>query len=121
MKPALAASPWMAAALFAAAMGRAEQPHDPMRPPMPAAAEAAVRESAPVVSAVRSGANGRIAVFNGSLVRAGDLAGSYRILEILEDGVRYMRNGAVQEVRMAHEADIKKPASAPAHAATGEN
>lgn len=58
------------------------------------------------VEAVFSSAERRLAIVNGKVVRVGDQVSGVRIDEILDDGVRYVRNGKTHTVRL-------RPASMP--------
>jgi hypothetical protein len=114
------------AAVFAAVLGVAhgafaEEIRDPTRPPMrDARAADAVRESAPVLSAVMSFNGRRIAIFNGHVVSGGSVVGAYTIDSVLEDGVRYRYENATHELHLAHPATtFKKPATGPARSPSG--
>lgn len=109
-------------ALLAGLAAAGDAPPDPMRPPLPRnAAASGARPAVPVLTAVRRQGEERIAVFGGKLVHAGDVAGGYRILAILEDGIRYMHDGQVSEQRLPHPTDdIKKPAAVAARAVPGD-
>ena len=52
------------------------------------------------VEAVFSSADRRLAIVNGKVVRAGDQVSGVRIEEILDDGVRYVRDGKTHTVRL---------------------
>jgi hypothetical protein len=92
---------------------------DPTRPPHVVGAHAAA-ESAPVLSAVFASGERRRAIFNGRLVKAGDIVGGYSIEDVRPDGVRYRHAGAVHELYLPRPADtVKKPAAAPARGAIG--
>jgi len=90
----------------------AEDLHDPTRPPVLFERHAAAsQESAPILSAVLNFNGERSAIFNGHLVHSGSAVGSYTIVAILEDGVRYRHAGQSQELHMPHPtSSIKKPA-----------
>jgi hypothetical protein len=120
MKPALL----LAALLCPLTGARAEEPRDPMRPPMLGshAASSAVRESAPVLSAVMNFNGRRTAIFNGRLVHEGSVVGAYTIDSVLEDGVRFRSGHSTHELHLPHpESPIKKPAVEPARAPSGES
>ena len=53
------------------------------------------------VEAVFSSADRRLAIVNGKVVRVGDQVSGVRIDEILDDGVRYVRNGKTHTVRLS--------------------
>jgi hypothetical protein len=76
---------------------QAQTVRDPMRPPgaTPAASPRAI--STLKLEGVISG-NGRVAIINGRLVRAGDEIAGAKILEVLDDGVRYSRAGRIQSL-----------------------
>ncbi len=73
---------------------------DPTRPPQgqrnhPTEARSPVR-----VEAILHSDDRRIAIVNGKIVHAGDHVSGVRIEEILVDGVRYVRDGRSQVVRL---------------------
>jgi hypothetical protein len=98
----------------------AEGLHDPMRPPLAERHAAAPQEPAPTLSAVLNFEGERSAIFNGHLVRSGSEVGSYTILAVLEDGVRYRHAGQSRELHMPHPtASLKKPAVDALRASSG--
>jgi len=123
VKSAAGALPVALLALLPVAGAGGDTLPDPMRPPMPRAAPgAAERRPEPVLTAVRQQGSERVAVFNGELVRPGDTVAGCRVLAILPDGIRLLRDGHVQELHLPHPFDdIKKPAAMTAHAAAGES
>ena len=86
----------LAALLFTAGV-HAQTFRDPMRP---AGAAAATRPRAPSSLKLEGVISGsvRVAIINGRLVRAGDEIAGAKILEVLNDGVRYSRGGQVQSL-----------------------
>jgi MSHA biogenesis protein MshK len=70
---------------------------DPMRPAGAAPAARPRAVSTLKLEGVISGAV-RVAIVNGRLVRAGDEVGGAKILEVLNDGVRYSRAGQVHSL-----------------------
>ena len=96
----------------------AQTAHDPMRPPGTVAARAR-GPAALKLEGIISGSV-RVAIVNGQLVRAGDEVAGARILEVLQDGVRYSRGGQTQSLslpgalaltsmRVASSPEAKKP------------
>jgi MSHA biogenesis protein MshK len=84
---------------------------DPTRPShAPRAANPAATQPVRVEGVFRS-AERRLAIVNGKVVRAGDRVAGVQIDEILDDGVRYLRNGKIHTVRLS-------PASMPVRQAT---
>ncbi len=72
----------------------ADDLQDPTRPAGKSSPRSAsVERRAPNVSAVFIARNSRLAIVNGTLVRAGDTLGDLHIDAILEDGIRYTRAG----------------------------
>jgi hypothetical protein len=121
MNAAAATLTWAIAAVCAASTAGADELRDPTRPPMrEARGPEAVREAAPVLSAVMSFDGKRTAIFNGRLVRDGSVVGPYTIASVLEDGVRYRRSNETHELHLAHTSTVKKPAAEPARAPSGE-
>jgi len=112
-------------ALLASPAGaRADEPRDPMRPPLresrPAGGPA--HEAAPILSAVMSFNGRRTAIFNGRLVHDGSVVGAYTIEAVLVDGVRYTSAHQSGEMHLPHpESPIKKPAAGPARVSSGES
>ncbi|MEO8019924.1 MAG: hypothetical protein ABI769_19105 [Pseudomonadota bacterium] len=106
--------------LLLAAGVQAQTFRDPMRPP--GSTPASARVAGPValkLEGVISGAV-RVAIVNGRLVRAGDSVAGAQIIEVLSDGVRYLRAGRVQTlllpevraltgVRVARSPEATKP------------
>jgi D-serine deaminase-like pyridoxal phosphate-dependent protein len=85
---------------------------DPTRPPLAQSHATALRESAPVLSAVLTFGGTRTAIFNGQLVRGGSVVGAYIIDSVLEDGVRYRHANQWHELHLVHAATtFKKPAA----------
>ena len=125
MKSAVRASAALAIVLLAgAAASRADEPRDPMRPPLreTRAAVSAAHEELPVVSAVLNFGGRRTAIFNGRLVHEGSVVGAYTIDSVLEDGVRYTSAHLTREIHLPHpESPIKKPAAEPARPPSGES
>ncbi len=120
MKPAML----LLALLAAPVSALADEPRDPMRPPIREshAAGGPAREAAPVVSAVMTFDGKRSAIFNGRLVHAGSVVGAYTIQSVLEDGVRYTSARQSGEMHLPHpESPIKKPAAEAARAPSGES
>jgi MSHA biogenesis protein MshK len=107
-------------ALLLAAGAYAQAVRDPMRPPGTATVTSRPRAITTLkLEGVISGAQ-RVAIVNGRLVRAGDEVAGARILEVLNDGVRYSRAGQVQSlllpgvralgtVRVASSPEARKP------------
>lgn len=62
---------------------------------------------------------GRIAIFNGQLVRNGDSLGTFTIEAIFEDRVRYRHDGLNHEVYLPLAASFKKPSTASARSPAG--
>jgi hypothetical protein len=98
---------------------QAQTSRDPMRPPGMASA---ARPRGPVSLKLEGVISGsvRVAIVNGQLVREGDEIAGARILEVLQDGVRYSRGGQVQSlllpgaraltsVRVARSPEATKP------------
>jgi hypothetical protein len=85
-------------ALFACA-AHAQTARDPMRPP---GTVAAARPRGPVALKLEGVISGsvRVAIINGRLVRAGDEIAGARILEVLQNGVRYSRAGQTQSLSL---------------------
>jgi hypothetical protein len=120
MKPAVL----LIALLASPAGARADEPRDPMRPPVRESRSAGgpVREAAPILSAVMTFDGRRTAIFNGRLVHDGSVVGAYTIDSVLEDGVRYRSVHQSGELHLPHpESPIKKPAAGPARASSGES
>ena len=88
------------AALLVAALVTAAQAQtfrDPMRPAgaTPAAKRAAV-STLKLEGVIASPGVERVAIVNGRVVRIGDTVAGAQILEVLVDGVRYVRAGRIQ-------------------------
>jgi hypothetical protein len=81
--------------------------------------ESSIHEPTPVLSAIMGTSGGRVAIFNGQLVRNGDSVGAYTIEAILEDRVRYRHGGLNQEVYLPLPTTFKKPSTAPARSPAG--
>ena len=107
------------AALLFASPAFAQAVRDPMRP---AGAVAAARPRAISTLKLEGVIAGsvRVAIVNGRLVRAGDDVAGARILEVLNDGVRYSRGGQVHSLllpgvtaiavtRVARSPEAKRP------------
>jgi len=110
----------LCAALALAATSAAAEIRDPTRPPSAAARTGeAVREPAPVLSAVMSFNGKRKAIFNGHVVTDGSVLGGYIIDAVLEDGVRYRHANVTHELHLAHPTTIKKPAAEPPRTPSG--
>jgi hypothetical protein len=93
----------------------ADESRDPTRPPVVAVRVAAAREPLPVLSAIMGAPSARVAIFNSQLVRSGSQVGTFLIVAILEDGVRYRHAGTTQELHLAHSITaVKKPSAAAA-------
>jgi len=106
-------------AALLASNAQAQTARDPMRPPGTATAARPRGPAALKLEGVISGPV-RVAIVNGRLVRAGDEIAGARILEVLQDGVRYSRGGQVQSlilpgaraltsVRVARSPEATKP------------
>lgn len=102
-----------------ACTAQAQTARDPMRPPGSATAARPRGPAALKLEGVISGSV-RVAIVNGTLVRAGDEIAGARILEVLQDGVRYSRGGQIQSlilpgaralssVRVARSPEASKP------------
>jgi hypothetical protein len=101
-------------------LAAADALRDPTRPPLIAASHAAIsQEPTPVLSAIMGTSRGRVAIFNGQLVRNGDSVGAYSIEAIFEDRVRYRHGGLKQEVYLPLATTFKKPSTAPARSPAG--
>jgi len=106
--------------LAAGAGARAQAVRDPMRPPGTATVTSRPRAITTLkLEGIISGTV-RVAIINGRLVRAGDEVAGARVLEVLNDGVRYSRAGKVQSlllpgvralgtVRVASSPEARKP------------
>jgi|SRR5688572_6030229 len=88
------------AALFISLPAIADRLADPTRPPQGQRSQPTGARSPVRVEAILHSADRRIAIVNGKVVRAGDHVSGVRIEEILVDGVRYMRDGRSQVVRL---------------------
>jgi hypothetical protein len=106
-------------ALACAPLAAADGLRDPTRPPEPKAQRSGVHESAPVLSAIIGSAAGRIAIFNGQLVRSGGSVGSYSIEAVFVDGVRYRHAGRTQELYLPRAGSIKRSSTDPVRVAGG--
>ncbi|HEY6124909.1 MAG TPA: hypothetical protein VIV63_09665 [Steroidobacteraceae bacterium] len=107
-------------ALLLSSAANAQAVRDPMRPPGTAAATSRPRPAATLkLEGVISGTE-RVAIVSGRLVRAGDEIAGVRILEVLNDGVRFSRGGQIQSlllpgvralgtVRVASSPEARKP------------
>jgi hypothetical protein len=118
------AAMWLVALLASPAGARADEPRDPMRPPVRESHPAGVpaRETAPVLSAVMTFNGRRTAIFNGRLVHDGSVVGTYTIDSVLEDGVRFRSAHLSGEMHLPHpESPIKKPAAETARVPSGES
>lgn len=73
---------------------------DPTRPPGATRRTTAEALQPLRVEAVLRSAERRLAIVNGKVVRTGDRVSGVLILEILDDGVRYLRDGRTQTVRL---------------------
>lgn len=106
-------------ALACAPLAAADGLRDPTRPPEPKAQRPGVHESAPVLSAIIGSDAGRIAIFNGQLVRSGGSVGSYSIEAVFVDGVRYRHAGRTQELYLPRAGSIKHSSTSPVRVAGG--
>jgi hypothetical protein len=101
-------------------LAAADALRDPTRPPLIAASHPAIsQEPIPILSAIIGKPGGRVAIFNGQLVRNGDAVGAYTIEAIFEDRVRYRHGSLNQEVYLPLAATFKKPSTAPARSPAG--
>jgi hypothetical protein len=107
------------AALLLATAAYAQAIRDPMRP---AGATPAARPRVASTLKLEGVISGqvRVAIVNGRLVRAGDDVAGVKILEVLNDGVRYSRGGqihslllpgvaAITVTRVARSPEAKRP------------
>jgi hypothetical protein len=106
-------------ALACAPLAAADGLRDPTRPPEPKAQRSGVHESAPVLSAIIGSDAGRIAIFNGHLVRSGGSVGSYSIEAVFVDGVRYRFAGRTYELYLPHAEIFKRSSTSPVRVAGG--
>ncbi len=98
----LAPTVLLVAALMAAMPARAETLMDPTRPanaPRAVSGGVAVEASARVTAVFLAGGR-RVAVLDGRVVKAGDRLGDLVVQEVLADGVRYLRGGRSEVVRL---------------------
>jgi hypothetical protein len=106
-------------ALLLAPPAMAGELRDPTQPPARVGA-ATPHEPAPILTAVLKSGYKRGAIFNGQFVRSGGSVGSYTIIAVLDDGVRYQHAGRVLELRLPQAATtFKKPATDPARSVAG--
>ncbi len=111
---------WCCTVAAAAVVGQAGEIRDPMRPPQRNAAQPAAVAATLVVSALFIGPTRRAAIVNGRLVHEGDTLGSFTIVALLDDGIRYRSRGVLYEQRLlANELHFKKPAASVARLANG--
>jgi len=62
------------------------------------------------VEAIMQSGGARLAIVNGKVVRAGDHVGDARIDEVLNDGVRFTRDGHSQVARLdSHLIQVRQP------------
>jgi MSHA biogenesis protein MshK len=92
--PCLTALLWMSLPAIAGPLA------DPTRPPQGPRSQSTEARSSVRVEAILHSDDRRLAIVNGKVVRAGDHVSGVRIEEILVDGVRYMRDGRSQVVRL---------------------
>lgn len=78
-------------------VSQAQTVRDPMRPPGATQAARPRAISTLKLEGVISGGT-RVAIINGRLVRAGDEIAGAKILEVLNDGVRYSRAGQIHSL-----------------------
>ena len=98
----------------------ADDLRDPTRPPLIAAShESRTEEPIPILSAIMGTSSGRIAIFNGQLVRSGSIVGRYAIEAVLEDRIRYRHAGVTQELYLPVSTAFKKPSTVPARSSAG--
>jgi len=108
------------ASSISGSLAAADALRDPTRPPLIAASHAAIsQEPTPILSAIIGNSGGRVAIFNGQLVRNGDSVGTYTIEAIFENRVRYRHGSLNQEVYLPLAATFKKPSTAPARSPVG--
>ncbi|HTE39517.1 MAG TPA: hypothetical protein VK629_01735 [Steroidobacteraceae bacterium] len=99
----LAPSVLVLAALLAALPVRGETLIDPTRPanaPRAVSTGGEVVEVQARVTAVFVAGGRRVAVLDGRVVKAGDRFGDIVVQEVLADGVRYLRSGRSEVVRL---------------------
>lgn len=78
----------------------AERLADPTRPPNARAAASVERTETLRLEAIMSSPDGKVAIVNGKVVRAGDRIGAARIETIEQDGIRYTSEGRSHTMRL---------------------
>ena len=96
--------------LLLAHPGHAEALRDPTKPMNAKSAAVVVSAQTIRVEAILSSSERMLAIVNGKVVRAGDRVGDARNDEVLNDGVRYTRDGHSQVARLdSHLFQVRQP------------
>ena len=114
MKPL--SHPYLATLLLSmsAKAAAADRLADPTRPPQARSTTSGPTQDALRVEAVLRSADRHLAIVNGKIVRAGDRIGTAQIEAILEDGVRYVRDGRIHFARLQQAAmQVRHPIASP--------